>query len=78
MTGTFFEYLGFYLTIGLFILTVLVFVDAIKSTVNYYIPNKENKIYIKFIIGIVLIVLSIILAGFTSPGTSDVPYPYPH
>lgn len=78
MTGSFFEYLGFYLTIGLFILTVLVFVDAIKSTVNYYIPNKENKIYVKFIIGVILIVLSIILTGLISSGTSDVPYPYPH
>lgn len=66
MLQKFVKQVEFYLGIGLFILTVLVFFDAIKSTVNYYMPNKDNKIIGKYITGLVLIVISFIAVGLSS------------
>lgn len=66
MLQKFVKQVEFYLGVGLFILTVLVFFDAIKSTVNYYMPNKDNKIIVKYVMGVVLIVISFIAVGLSS------------
>ena len=46
--------------IALILLTIYIFGDAIKSSIDYLIPNKDKKVWVKYVVGIVLIVISII------------------
>lgn len=50
---------------AILLFAVLTFADAIKSTVNHYIPNSENKILTKFGIGIVVLVIGVIFSSLT-------------
>ena len=50
---------------AILLFAVLTFADAIKSTVNHYIPNTENKILTKFGIGIVVLVFGVIFSSLT-------------
>ena len=50
---------------AILLFAVLTFADAIKSTVDHYIPNTENKILTKFGIGIVVIVIGVIFSSLT-------------
>lgn len=50
---------------AILLFAVLTFADAIKSTVNYYIPNTENKILTKFGVGIVVLVIGVIFSSLT-------------
>lgn len=48
------------INIALILLTIFIFGDAIKSSIDYLIPNKDKKVWVKYVVGIVLIVISII------------------
>lgn len=58
--GSVFEGSVALINIALILLTIYIFGDAIKSSIDYLIPNKDKKIWIKYVVGIVLIVISII------------------
>lgn len=48
------------INIALILLTIYIFGDAIKSSIDYLIPNKDKKVWVKFVVGIVLIIISIV------------------
>ena len=50
---------------AILLFVVLTFADAIKSTVNQYVPNSDNKILVKFGIGIVVLVIGVIFSSLT-------------
>lgn len=58
--GSVFEGSVALINIALILLTIYIFGDAIKSSIDYLIPNKDKKIWVKYVVGIVLIVISII------------------
>lgn len=43
--------------IALLLLIIYLFGDAIKTTIDYFIPNKDKKIGVKYGIAILLIVI---------------------
>ena len=40
--------------IALILLTIYIFGDAIKSSIDYLIPNKDKKVWVKYVVGIVI------------------------
>ena len=65
-TATFFkstyDKLIFVLTLSILFISIITIADAIKSTIETYIPKTSSKLGYKYLIGFILIILGVIVS----------------
>ena len=51
----------FVLTLSILFISIITIADAIKSTIEVYVPKTSSKLGYKYLIGFVLIILGVIV-----------------
>lgn len=52
----------FVLTLSILFISVITIADAVKSTIETYVPKTANKLVYKYLIGFIFIILGVVIS----------------